>query len=547
MTEQRPKRGLSLSVQLIAGTAVLLAVAVGASALFSYKTITDLAGREMKVRRESGEASMRRQSELLARNAAASASLPLAEGNFTYLDSIVATTAKEDARIQWLLVSDAVSNRIVARTPAAPKDVLLKDALSAQVAAAPANRAVFVQDPAVPTLFTCGIKIQAGERVVGQLRMAISTADLEADLARAIAATKARAASSATQVALIAGLILLIGSLLVGAYQSLRITGPLKGLAEQAARIAGGELDRRVPVHSRDEIGRLAADFNDMAERLGTLLVETANKASLEREMSLARSIQEAMSPPPRMIEHGPVRVIGYCEPATTCGGDWWTVRRLGGGRVLVCVGDVTGHGIPSAMIAATARGAVEALVRLDIRISPEQVLRAIDGAIRDVRGEQQLLMTCFAALIDVDRGVMEFSNAGHNFPYVVHMDPKTRALTGISVLALRGSPLGGDDLPTLESGQRALQAGDVFVGFTDGVIDRVDRAGNRFGDRRLRALLGKRTLDGDGVGLSALRDDILARMRAFADGTPADDDMTLVLCQYEPRGEAQIGGVRVA
>jgi phosphoserine phosphatase RsbU/P len=374
----------------------------------------------------------------------------------------------------------------------------------------------------------------------------VSTAELEAELAQGIAEGRAQAGQARRETLLIAGIILLVG-ILLGGLQGLRIARPLRALSRQAHRIAEGDLAQRVDVSGRDEVGRLAQDFNFMADRLGALLMETASKASLEKEMSLARSVQESMNPSRQMIEVGPCRVVGSCEPAHDCGGDWWTLRRLSGDRLLVVVGDVTGHGIPSAMIAASARGAVEALATVDESLlAPELVLRAIDSAIKGV-GTQQLLMTCFAALIDPAHGTVEYSNAGHNFPYL--LGTEGGRVREINVLALRGSPLG--NIPgefVLQSGRRQLSPGDVFVFFTDGVIDRVDGDGNRFGDRRLRNMLATRNFGRHGEGLAALRDDILAEVASFSRGAPADDDITLVLCQYDPvRAAGRVRGQAIA
>jgi sigma-B regulation protein RsbU (phosphoserine phosphatase) len=531
----RRRRGISLAFKLIATTSALLAVALGAAALFNYRTISRLAEREAASRRRAGEDAMQRMSVLLAKNVATAAALPLAEGNFTYLDTLVAATVREDPRIRWMLIADAGSNRVVARTPGAPGGDTLDDAISQAVLASPADRPVAARDPLAEHRAVFGSKIVAGERTVGQLRLGLSTAELEAELARGIAEAHASAGEARRETLLVAAGILLLG-IAVGGLQGLRIARPLRALSRQAHRIAGGHLEQRVDAHGRDEVGRLAQDFNFMADRLGALLVETASKASLESEMSLARSVQESMNPSRHMIEVGPFRVVGSCEPAHACGGDWWTLRQLPGERLLVVVGDVTGHGIPSAMIAASARGAVEALATVDdALLTPEQVLRAIDTAIRGVGAQQQLLMTCFAAVIDPAHATVEFSNAGHNFPYIIQTGAGGEARE-IGVLALRGSPLGnipGDFV--LQSGRRQLAPGDVFVFFTDGVIDRVDGDGNRFGDRRLRNLLTGKRFGRRGEGLTAMRDDILAEVASFARGTPADDDITLVLCQYDP------------
>src|SRR5262249_41451475 len=136
----------------------------------------------------------------------------------------------------------------------------------------------------------------------------------------------------------------------------------------------------------------------------------------------LARRVQEAMLPPEELDVHGPLRVVGYCRPATTCGGDWWSRHKMSGGRLLLVVADVTGHGIPSAMITANARGALEALAQTDeAPPSPEQVLRPID---RPIPAPHTPLMSCSAALVAPPHGLIEYANAGHNRPYVFHAAP---------------------------------------------------------------------------------------------------------------------------
>lgn len=527
-------RGTSLAVKLVLSLTIILSTALGAASTFNWRTLTAQAEREAASRRTEGEQAIEQVSALLARSGATSAAPPLAEGNFTYLDTLVASMVKEDPRITWMVIADAGSNRVVARTPSAPPATTLTDTLSTAIAAAPPNHAVSARDPDDPTRLTFGTQIVAGDHVLGQLRLGVSTAILEAELAASIAEARADALAAARATLAVAAMVLVFG-IAVGCLQGLRIARPLRELSAQAHRIAEGDLHRRVRVQGKDEIGRLGAAFNFMADRLGTLLAETASKASLEKELSLARGVQEAMLPTRHMQEVGPFRIVGTCEPATTCGGDWWTLRRLSGDRLLIVVGDVTGHGMPSAMIAASARGAVEALAAIDdAHLTAEEVLRAIDSAIRGV-GTQQLIMTCFAAVVDPGRGVVDFSNAGHNFPYHVGTTAEG-AHRGLGVLALRGSPLGnlGGDF-VLGSGQRPLAPGDVLVFFTDGVIERVDGAGNRFGDRRLRTLLTTGSLGRFGDGLLALRENILTEVATFGRGAPADDDITIVLVQYDP------------
>src|SRR5678815_4879893 len=164
--------------------------------------------------------------------------------------------------------------------------------------------------------------------------------------------------------------------------------------------------------------------------------------------------------------------------PASQCGGDWWMYRKLDNGRMLLVLGDATGHGIHSAMIAATARGAVEALAAVDERLlTPDQVLRAIDQAIRMV-GEHNVLMTAFAAVFDSSTGTLNYANAGQNFPYVMRLS-ETRVLERASIIAASGNPLGDRNIQLeIRRGTMQLKPGDLFVCFTDGVVERANPSG---------------------------------------------------------------------
>jgi sigma-B regulation protein RsbU (phosphoserine phosphatase) len=335
------------------------------------------------------------------------------------------------------------------------------------------------------------------------------------------------------RVVLVSLVVLAIGVLLAALY-GVSLARPIKTLTRQAERISRGDLDSRVHTKRRDELGVLAGTFDLMAGDLQRLLVEKAQKASLEKEMELARGVQQAMLPPDALDQHGHFKVVGYCMPASHCGGDWWTYRKLSNGRMLLVVGDATGHGIHSAMIAATARGAVEALSGIDERLlTPEQVLRAIDSAIRQV-GEHNVLMTAFAAVFESATGALHYANAGQNFPYVIKLGA-ARVLEQASIIAASGNPLGDPQIAVeIRRGSLQLRPGDLFVCFTDGVVERANPAGKLYGDRRLRQALTGQALP-DGGALIRLRDQIVRSVEHHAEGLLAEDDITLVLCHFDP------------
>jgi len=364
--------------------------------------------------------------------------------------------------------------------------------------------------------------------------MGVSTAGLSKELAASLEASEDRAHAARDRVLLVSLVVLAIGVLLAG-LQGVQLARPIKALTVQAERIASGDLQARVADNRRDELGALARTFNFMTDELVGLLREQATKVSLEKEMELARQVQQAMLPPDTLDTHGAIKVVGYCQPASSCGGDWWTYRKMADGRMLLVVGDATGHGIHSAMIAATARGAVEALAAIDERLlTPDQVLRAIDSAIRQV-GDHNVLMTAFAAVFDSSNGALHYANAGQNFPYVIKLGAE-RVLGEASIIAASGNPLGDRNIPVeIRRGSVQMQPGDLFVCFTDGVVERANPAGKLFGDRRLRSALTGQPLT-DGNALVQLRDRLVGQLERYAEGQQADDDITFVLCQFDPQ-----------
>src|SRR5690606_18202755 len=116
-------------------------------------------------------------------------------------------------------------------------------------------------------------------------------------------------------------------------------------------------------VRSSDEIGELGAHFDVMADRVQALLVETQQKAMLEKELDIARMIQETLLPQPGLTRHHGISFAGFFRAASVCGGDFWQYNELDDARVVLSVGDVTGHGVPSAMISAAAKSSLDTLV----------------------------------------------------------------------------------------------------------------------------------------------------------------------------------------
>jgi serine phosphatase RsbU (regulator of sigma subunit) len=304
-------------------------------------------------------------------------------------------------------------------------------------------------------------------------------------------------------------------------------------VAAQADKLARGE-----PIDNTDPA---ALEVMQSLERVGgkvkQLVEARAHVVATERDLDRARSMYRSILPLASVARHQNVRVAGQCRPAAETGGDWWTYRKLSGGRMLVVVGDATGHGVYSAMIGCAAHGAVEALsVVGEERLTPASVLKAINEAIR-IPGANQMAMTCFAALFDPTKRVIEFANASHMMPLVATTSPEGAVIT---VGALGGGPVvdrdeDSDIVPQgIRPGAQRLDPGDVVVLFTDGVVEHRDRSGRQFGYRRLQQAITAAKLSPGEQGIAQMRDSIMGKLDAFAGKTQADDDITLVVCSFE-------------
>ena len=316
---------------------------------------------------------------------------------------------------------------------------------------------------------------------------------------------------------------------------------PLFERNEAMAILPVGSVDELIglvilPLAARRLRGRPLAFLERTAERLAEALLHArmarraAERAGLAREVELAATVQGELLPGRGPHVHGDISVIGSWQPATRCAGDFWGVYPLGDGRVLVVIGDVTGHGVASAMVTAAAVGACDVLVRRSgEKLQLTELAMALDTAVRRVGGGQ-LAMTCFAAIIDPGAREILFVSCGHTAPYLCR--PTDKAVE-LHALVGRGNPLGSGVPTTPRVLQRSIQAGDLFVWYTDGVIEAQDPAGTPFGDRRLQHLLKR--LDRARLTPPQVHDLVQAGVAAHRAGHPLADDETVVVAQLSP------------
>ncbi|MFT5430150.1 MAG: sigma-B regulation protein RsbU (phosphoserine phosphatase) [Myxococcota bacterium] len=356
----------------------------------------------------------------------------------------------------------------------------------------------------------------------GFLQLGWSLATLDAELA-VIAEEKDVQLRVGRNRILVAGLIALALGVFGGIIAGYGLGRPIRRLAKTAREIAGGNFEARSDVRSRDEIGELADTMNTMAARVGDLLDETRQHAELEQELAVARNIQHALLPAPDLVRRPGIELCGIVEPASHCGGDWWAFAPLTRDRTLVLVGDVTGHGISSAMLTATARSCLDTVSQLtqnDFRVG--YLLRILDQLLRESIGDT-FHMTCFASIIDPIEGTLTYANAGHNHPYLLR--PHKHGVRH-GRLSARGNRLGDADGYAFIEHTINTAPGDLLCWYTDGLVEAHSTARRGFGARRLRA-----TLDDvyrDPADTSANK--IINKFKEFHGDESLADDVTCVI-----------------
>ncbi|MBW2459406.1 MAG: SpoIIE family protein phosphatase [Deltaproteobacteria bacterium] len=372
------------------------------------------------------------------------------------------------------------------------------------------------KDPRI--VFT--ISISRGSQVVGGLLVAYTLDTVDRFTGAAESVGKRRTTTTLKRTISVAIMATLAG-LLLTILLAVRASKPVRTLMRQTHQIANGDYAVDVDVTSQDEVGHLAHRFQAMSQQVLDLLIETRDKGSLESELDVASAVQTTLVPDNAVVDLVGVSLAGYYNPAARCGGDWWNYYELVDGRSLVIVGDVTGHGLASAIISSAAQGA--AITTLEDKqrdLDLNGLLHAMNLAIFHA-AKGRFVMTCFASLYDPETRQLSFANAGHNFPYLYK--PGTNE---ISTLVARGTRLGDVRITDFAVQEVTLDPKDAIIWYTDGITENENAEHEPYGDRRFRRVINRSAF----LSAEKVRDAIIEDVTDYYGGYPLKDDVTLVV-----------------
>ena len=295
---------------------------------------------------------------------------------------------------------------------------------------------------------------------------------------------------------------------------SSRLTRNLTKLTEGVSRIAKGDYAARVGVKSHDEVGALAAAFNQMAADVERHQRAVVEQERIKRELELGRQIQHDMLPQ-GTLHHGLTEIKGVSVPAREVGGDFFNYFELSNGQIAMLVGDVSGKGVGAALLMANIQAS------LRTRLALGQDLAAVADEIdRDIahNAPESLYATLYVGMFDPITRTLQYVNCGHHPQFVMHRSG------GLERMASTGMPVGLLAGHGYRQVAVQLEAGDRLFFYTDGCVEAENEAGDFFGPDRLEAAI---LAGGDNP------DDVLAHVEraveAFRGGRELLDDVTVM------------------
>ncbi len=253
------------------------------------------------------------------------------------------------------------------------------------------------------------------------------------------------------------------------------------------------------------------------------LMEEQIQRERLEQELQLASEIQQRFQPTQAPQVPG-YEMQGISFPCYEIGGDYYDFIARADGRMIVTLGDVSGKGTAAALLMSSLHAAVHA--QAASHHSLVETISAVNNYLTENTPNNRFV-TLFYAELDPQTGNLAFINAGHNPPLIVH-----HAGT-VENLAAGGLPLGIRQNAEYREGRTQLHPSDVLVIYSDGVSEATSPQGEEFGTDRLLEVVA-RNLDSSAAGI---RDRIEAALTKWAQGTPAGDDITLVIVKRQPAG----------
>ena len=283
------------------------------------------------------------------------------------------------------------------------------------------------------------------------------------------------------------------------------------------------EVSRALNESLEEQVGERTRELNEALRELRRTHEELIDKDRvIQEELNIAAKIQRGILPPAETRWAG-VRILSHYESIEKIGGDFFDIEPLDDGRLALLIADVSGHGIPAALLTTMAKIVfAEALER---HTSPAEILSFLNESMRRTVKTEEFL-TAFCVRIDRDYRVT-YSSAGHHHGFLLRRSQHQadRMETGGVVLGLIES-----SAVRFEDKTDRLAVGDRMFLFTDGIVEATNDRMEVFGRRRLYEAL----MESLGLSLEEQKLWVLREWRSFVGAAPVQDDVSFLLLEVD-------------
>lgn len=327
------------------------------------------------------------------------------------------------------------------------------------------------------------------------------------------------------------GILILIGLAIIAlvCYSTVKsVTKPIRMFADSADEIAKGNFLTELPeVKSKDEMFRLRNSFESMKQSLVKQIEETKavneEKGRMEGELQTARAIQMSMLPKqfPPFPERNDLDVFAQLTPAKEVGGDLYDFY-IRDEKLFFCIGDVSGKGVPAALVMAVTRGLFRSFSARES--NPDKIIANINDAITQ-RNETEMFVTFFLGILDLPSGRLHYCNAAHCPPILFG---KEMGLLPI----IPNVPLGIIPKFKFQSQETKLTTNTIIFAYTDGLTEATDSAPALYGEERMLQVaeqLHKQSF----ITPKEVLHEIENSVKEFVGSAEQSDDLTMLCIQY--------------
>jgi sigma-B regulation protein RsbU (phosphoserine phosphatase) len=288
-------------------------------------------------------------------------------------------------------------------------------------------------------------------------------------------------------------------------------------------------LERIVQQKGRDELlAEIRSKNVELQESLDNLRRTRTAKERMESELNIGREIQMSMLPLtfPAFPHRDDFDVHAALHPAREVGGDFYDLFLIDDNQFCFCVGDVSGKGVPAALFMAVTKTLIKSRAANDL--SPASILSHVNTELAQ-RNESCMFVTVFLAILDVRRGELTYSNAGHNPPYLKRSSGEL-----VRIDQRHGPIIGAAEGLAYKQDRVTLSAGDILFLYTDGVTEAMNADNQLYTEDRLKRLLAARSFSSVEEAIRVSTDDVWA----FQGDAEQADDVTVLSVVYAGRTE---------